>query len=179
MRNTKQFTALLGVLLISAVIYFVWVSFMGTSAVTGNTNQEVVCTMDAMQCPDGSWVGRSGPNCQFVCPVPVATTTQQGTVTVELALNKRSVPIQEAITLLEVTEDSRCPRDVQCIQAGTVRVKARLESGMGTATEIFTLGGTITTETEEFTLIAVRPETESQKTIAPGDYRFVFRVTKR
>lgn len=26
------------------------------------------CTMDAAQCPDGSWVGRSGPNCQFVCP---------------------------------------------------------------------------------------------------------------
>ena len=26
------------------------------------------CAMDAMQCPDGSYVGRSGPNCQFVCP---------------------------------------------------------------------------------------------------------------
>lgn len=25
------------------------------------------CTMDAMQCPDGTWVGRSGPNCEFVC----------------------------------------------------------------------------------------------------------------
>ncbi len=28
----------------------------------------VACTMDAMQCPDGSYVGRSGPNCEFVCP---------------------------------------------------------------------------------------------------------------
>jgi hypothetical protein len=28
----------------------------------------VVCTMDAMQCPDGSYVGRSGSNCEFVCP---------------------------------------------------------------------------------------------------------------
>ncbi|MEN9852663.1 MAG: hypothetical protein RI996_606 [Candidatus Parcubacteria bacterium] len=28
----------------------------------------VACTMDAKQCPDGSYVGRSGPNCQFVCP---------------------------------------------------------------------------------------------------------------
>lgn len=25
------------------------------------------CTMDAFQCPDGSWVGRSGPDCEFVC----------------------------------------------------------------------------------------------------------------
>jgi hypothetical protein len=31
------------------------------------------CTMEAMQCPDGSYVGRSGPNCEFVCPT--ATTT--------------------------------------------------------------------------------------------------------
>jgi hypothetical protein len=28
----------------------------------------VACTMDAMMCPDGSYVGRSGPNCEFVCP---------------------------------------------------------------------------------------------------------------
>lgn len=28
----------------------------------------VVCTMDALMCPDGSYVGRSGPNCEFVCP---------------------------------------------------------------------------------------------------------------
>ncbi|HAQ02920.1 TPA: hypothetical protein DEP30_02230 [Candidatus Nomurabacteria bacterium] len=28
----------------------------------------VACTMDAKQCPDGSYVGRTGPNCEFVCP---------------------------------------------------------------------------------------------------------------
>lgn len=29
----------------------------------------VVCTMDARQCPDGSFVGRTGPNCEFApCP---------------------------------------------------------------------------------------------------------------
>lgn len=28
----------------------------------------IACTMDAMQCPDGSYVGRSGPKCEFVCP---------------------------------------------------------------------------------------------------------------
>lgn len=33
-----------------------------------NPDEGIACTMDAMQCPDGSWVGRSGPNCQFVCP---------------------------------------------------------------------------------------------------------------
>ena len=29
---------------------------------------EVMCTADAMQCPDGSYVGRTGPNCAFECP---------------------------------------------------------------------------------------------------------------
>ncbi len=28
----------------------------------------VACTMDAKQCPDGSYVGRTGPNCEFICP---------------------------------------------------------------------------------------------------------------
>ncbi|MCL5433297.1 MAG: hypothetical protein M1524_04260 [Patescibacteria group bacterium] len=32
-------------------------------------NRGVVCAMDAKQCPDGSWVGREGPNCEFKpCP---------------------------------------------------------------------------------------------------------------
>jgi len=27
----------------------------------------IACTADAMQCPDGTWVGRTGPNCEFIC----------------------------------------------------------------------------------------------------------------
>lgn len=37
---------------------------------------KVACTAEALQCPDGSYVGRSGPNCQFVCPP--ATTSPTG-----------------------------------------------------------------------------------------------------
>jgi hypothetical protein len=33
-----------------------------------NDNLGVACTMDAMQCPDGIYVGRTGPQCEFVCP---------------------------------------------------------------------------------------------------------------
>jgi hypothetical protein len=39
----------------------------------------VACTADAMQCPDGSWVGRSGPHCEFICPT--ASSTAGGTST--------------------------------------------------------------------------------------------------
>src|SRR6185369_17627190 len=34
----------------------------------------VVCTADAMQCPDGSYVGRTGPHCEFVCPTGSTTS---------------------------------------------------------------------------------------------------------
>lgn len=31
--------------------------------------EPVFCTMDAKECPDGSFVGRIGPNCEFApCP---------------------------------------------------------------------------------------------------------------
>src|SRR3989344_983720 len=35
----------------------------GTTTVTPST--PVMCTMDAKICPDGSYVGRTGPNCEF------------------------------------------------------------------------------------------------------------------
>lgn len=28
----------------------------------------IACTADAFQCPDGTWVGRTGPRCEFICP---------------------------------------------------------------------------------------------------------------
>lgn len=31
-------------------------------------SEPVFCTADAMQCQDGSYVGRTGPKCEFVCP---------------------------------------------------------------------------------------------------------------
>ena len=41
---------------------------------------EATCTMDALQCPDGSFVGRTGSDCQFVCP-----TTESEVVAPEVA----------------------------------------------------------------------------------------------
>lgn len=41
-----------------------------TPTETATTTETVFCTADAMQCPDGSYVGRTGSDCQFVCPAP-------------------------------------------------------------------------------------------------------------
>lgn len=40
----------------------------------------VACTMEAKLCPDGSYVGRSGPKCEFT-PCPSGSTTSQDTCT--------------------------------------------------------------------------------------------------
>lgn len=35
-------------------------------------SQQVGCTREAKLCPDGSYVSRTGPNCEFaVCPSPL------------------------------------------------------------------------------------------------------------
>ena len=53
----------------------------------GHASAPIACTAEAMQCPDGSWVGRTGPNCDFVCPpigtisTSTATTTSRGGTT--------------------------------------------------------------------------------------------------
>jgi hypothetical protein len=41
----------------------------------------VACTQEAKQCPDGSYVGRTGPNCEFAaCPTVMASSTASTTL---------------------------------------------------------------------------------------------------
>ena len=55
---------------------------------SGQCQNTVVCTQEAMQCPDGSYVGRTGPNCQFVCPTTTgASCTTSDGVTVNNGLS--------------------------------------------------------------------------------------------
>ncbi len=45
-------------------------------------SNQVACTMEAKQCPDGSYVGRSGPKCEFAqCPSPSNKSGIKGRVT--------------------------------------------------------------------------------------------------
>lgn len=66
--NQRLIREVLPVTLITAValVFFSLMMFGEPKTASAQT----MCTMDARQCPDGSWVGRSGPNCQFVCPGP-------------------------------------------------------------------------------------------------------------
>jgi hypothetical protein len=50
---------------LSAVVI---VSFLSVFGVVAACGRPVVCTEEALQCPDGTFVGRTGPRCEFVCP---------------------------------------------------------------------------------------------------------------
>ena len=60
----------------------------------GDKDGLVACTMDAKMCPDGSYVGRSGPNCEFVCPTTTDTDVPPplGNSTLRISCGMEEVP---------------------------------------------------------------------------------------
>ncbi|MFA6446059.1 MAG: hypothetical protein WCW14_02300 [Candidatus Paceibacterota bacterium] len=133
------------------------------------TTKPIACTMDAKMCPDGTYVGRSGPNCEFVCPFTSGSEVKIG----------QNVTIQGVrITPLEVISDSRCAVGVTCVWAGTVSLKVTLQNGNKFEEAVLTLGqgynsfgGLITTLTK------VSPQKVAGKTILSSDYIFTLFVT--
>jgi hypothetical protein len=94
------------------------------------------------------------------------------------------------VTLVGITEDSRCPANVQCIQAGTVRADLSLsavEVSSGKTPIAYPITATTTVSLLEpayllneysVTLKKVTPERQSSSEIAPADYRLTFIVSE-
>lgn len=75
-----------------------------------------------------------------------------------------------AIKPIEIVDDSRCPEDVTCIWAGTMKVRVLISSGLGVSESVLELGRSITTESEEVSFTqATRGD----------DARLTFEVKKR
>lgn len=132
---------------------------------TSPIEEPVACTMDAKICPDGSAVGRTPPSCAFAaCP---------GEVILEARINQEVTAGGANIVPISVVEDSRCPADALCVQAGTVRLNARINGTERT----LSLNQAVAVGGKTVELVAVRPYPyASQKPIAPADYRFTFSV---
>lgn len=176
--NTKQLLIALGVLVVIALIIGVGSSFMSKNPTTSMSPSPsvtgVACTMDAMMCPDGSYVGRQGPNCEFaMCPSGTASTTS-----FSLKIGQKGGALGVAVTPIEVLEDSRCPVNVQCIQAGTVRLNADVTVGTTTSRKMLTLNNATTTGAYKLTLTGVTPVRTANVTPTKADYTFSFTVTK-
>jgi plastocyanin len=84
------------------------------------------CTMDAKLCPDGSYVGRTGPNCEFAaCPSGNATLTGTTTATTSRAMTgtviskDTSVELPKTLTVT-YTSSGFAPKTAIIAKGGTV-----------------------------------------------------------
>lgn len=98
---------------------------------------------------------------------------------VTMRLGEQVVFEDLSVRVISLEEDSRCPTGVQCIQAGTVRVKIEIVSSIGTSTSIVGLGKSITTEAEIVTFTEATPHPARDVSISQNEYRFTFTVAKR
>lgn len=168
----KILIALVAIVLIVGGGYFAYAKWYTPTP----EDEGVVCTMEAKMCPDGSYVGRTGPHCEFsACPTSTATTT---TVSKDTKINTTITAFNFSITPTQVLEDSRCPLDVQCIQAGTVRVKTTLAGELGEYSATLELNKPLVNEEVSITLTSVSPAPNSKHAITPEEYVFTFEIKK-
>ena len=89
-------------------------------------------------------------------------------------LGQRATLGKIAVTPLRVVEDSRCPTGVQCIQAGTVRLAARIRERGAGREAVLALGRPFRLADGWLTLCAVRPHPAKAAPVARAAYRFGF-----
>lgn len=228
--------ALLAVLLIVALS----ITFFVREKVSEPETNQVFCTMEALICPDGSYVGRSGPKCAFTaCPdqrsfngilkqdgdgFRLITAAPEGTINsatyampleikVSNALrdfidknvevrgmflegNRLQVEFLEEtspdnvigvgetkfvsgikITLNKIVSDSRCPIDVQCIQAGWVTANVTLLSDTDKETvDMSSNKPPKAFDSFQVSITEVRPIRISTLMPTPDSYKVVFKV---
>lgn len=138
------------------------------------TNEPSECNGDAMICPDGSVVGRTGKQCVFAqCPSPDATEA-----TVTTYLGGTATALNVSVTPKEIISDSRCPATVTCIWAGTVEVKTTLSTPVSHGEHVLTLGTPQVFGDYTVTLTGVTPE-KNEEAITDSAYRFTFEINKQ
>jgi hypothetical protein len=139
--------------------------------VLGEGEEPTVCTADAKLCPDGSYVGRSGPDCAFAdCPSGEATATH-----VTASLGGTATAMGVTIAPQEVVSDSRCPSTVECVWAGTVEVRTILTTPVAHGEHVLTLGKAQVFGEHTVTLVEVSPM-KTEDPIADSAYQFTYTV---
>jgi hypothetical protein len=81
-----------------------------------------------------------------------------------------------ALTPVTLEEDSRCPADVQCIQAGTVRLQVKIHEASGARLSSLALRKPLQLATGWLHLTAVCPPRLASATLSASDYLFRFMV---
>jgi len=147
----------------------------GIFSVTDSVTREYqACTQEALECPDGSYVGRTGPRCEFApCPGGVGDVTLG-----EVGVGKTVFINGVRITLHEIVEDSRCPADVVCIWAGRVVARVTLESNTDKETRtIESNAAVVLFDSYQISIKSIKPsKVASTPEPKPTDYLITFQV---
>ncbi len=148
----------------------------GIFSVTDSVEREVfACNADAKICPDGSSVGRSGPQCEFApCPSP-----DRASATLTTYLGGSPTALTVTINPQEVVSDSRCPQDVQCIWAGEVAVRTVLSTPVSHGEHVLKLNEPQQFGDFDVTLTEVTPYPSAGEEIPESSYRFTYRIERR
>lgn len=241
MRNIKRFLVVALIIIVASVVVYGFYRMLERRS----DENMAVCTAEALQCPDGSYVGRGGAQCAFSpCPnqpsftgtlrqdsngftliiaappggmevayampltikvsnvvgqlvgqkVRVYGSFTQGAMLAVDRLEELSgdvgdrevgdVSVGESvfingvrITLNKIVQDSRCPVDVQCIQAGAVTANVTLQSNTDKETKtIVSNAAPIAFDSYHISIENVKPSRVVGAMPAPESYRITFRV---
>ena len=106
---------------------------------------------------------------------PSTTRHPYGSVTLALG---QAVTFEDGTTIrpMRILEDSRCPVDVECIQAGTVKLTFSITNKGSSAAGTLTIGQSIKQDGDTITLDSVAPQKKAGGYPAANEYRFTFTV---
>jgi hypothetical protein len=115
MKNTLSTLLVLILVVLGAGLFAVFKNKNIVQAPRPESDQ-VVCTMDAKICPDGSGVGRVGPKCEFApCPTTVSSTTPISTTTpIVIRPSKIETGVEGIVTIGPTCPVQRYPADPNC-----------------------------------------------------------------
>lgn len=100
--------------------------------------------------------------------------------TLTLGLGESATVLGLRVRPLRVTEDSRCPKDVYCIQTGRISIETELATGSATSTETLTLGADARSLGDyNVSVTGVFPERESGQELTPAAYKITYTVTRQ
>lgn len=110
------------------------------------------------------------------------TVNAQANETVTLGVNKSRKILDRKVTVkvLAVVEDSRCPQDVQCVQAGNAKVRVAIRKGTDSSKIIdLSVNGDNSAKFENWTikLDSLTPTPKSAAPIARKEYAATFTVS--
>ena len=108
--------------------------------------------------------------CATVPPANAGPTAGLGQVAIVDGLQIRPI---------KLVEDSRCPASVQCVWAGRLRVRARMNGPGWTQIRDFELGVPQAVDRYRVVLTQAEPPKAAPGPIDPRSYRFTFALAER